>query len=135
MDYDDRRGLLAVFGDYGDSTKVWIYRPGQRPGKMGRWGEHEPEGDKCAPSQTSPVAFDSKAGVFLIVPKGVTCVYDPETNRNTRLPEAKIPPLEEPYNMNFNMVYDIRHGVFLLVTGTWRAPPVVWALRLDLDAL
>ena len=75
------------------------------------------------------------AFAFLMVPKGVTCVYDPETNRQTRLPDAKIPPLEEPYNMNFNMVYDARHGVFLLVTGSWRAPPVVWALRLDPGAL
>ncbi len=135
MDYDDRHGLLAVFGDYGDSSKAWIYRPHPNPGRSGRWEERMPEGDKCAPSQSTPLAFDGKAGVFLMVPKGVTCVYDPETNRQTRLPDAKIPPLEEPYSMNYNMVYDVRHGVFLLVTGSWRAPPVVWALKLDLGAL
>jgi hypothetical protein len=135
MDYDDRRGVMAVFGDWGDSSKVWIYRPGKAPGKMGLWEERVPEGDKCPAGQTFPVAFDKRAGVFLLVPRGVTCVYDPDANRYTILPEAKIPPLAEPYAMNYNMIYDERHGVFLVVTGEWQSPAVVWALRLDLGAL
>lgn len=135
MDYDDRRGVMAVFGNWGDSSKVWIYRPGEAPGKMGRWEEHAPEGDKCPGGQAFPVAYDKRAGVFLLVPRGVTCVYDPDTNRYTILPEAKNPPLAEPYVMNYNMVYDERHGVFLVVTGEWQSPAVVWALRLDLGAL
>jgi hypothetical protein len=136
MEYDPHRKLLAVFGDYADNKRtIWLFRPNPTPGRFGKWEERDPGGDECPRSQTSPVAYDLKAHVFLIVPKGVTCVYDPDENAYTRLPGAKIPPLEEPYNMNFNMVYDARHGVFLLVTGEWKAPPVVWALRLDLGAL
>lgn len=134
MEYDSRRGTLAVFGNYGNTNTVWTYRPHPTPGKAGRWEKHVPEGE-CPPGQAFPAAFDSRAGVFLLVPRGVTCVYDPDANRYTVLPDAKIPPLEGEYNMNYHMFYDERHGVFLVVTGGWRAAPVVWALRLDLDAL
>lgn len=135
MDYDSTHRVLAVFGDWGDSNKVWVYVPGSKPGKPGRWEGRTPGGDKCPPSQTFPVAFDSRAGVFLIVPKGVTCAYDLATDHYTRLPAAKITPLEEPYVMDYDMIYDARHGVFLLVTGEWQEPAIVWALRLDLKAL
>jgi hypothetical protein len=134
MDYDSKRGTLAVFGNYGNTNTVWIYRPHKNPGKAGRWEKHTPEGE-CPPGQTFPVAFDTRAGVFLLVSGGVTCVYDPDADRYTVLRDAKIPPLEGDYNMNYQMVYDERHGVFLVVTGGWRASPVVWALRLDLTAL
>jgi hypothetical protein len=37
--------------------------------------------------------------------------------------------------MNYNLVYDSRRKVFLLVTGGWQTPPVVWVLRLNPDLL
>lgn len=134
MEYDARNGTLAVFGDYGNSSKVWIYTPHPTPGRKGRWEERVPEGE-CPRGQSFPVAYDKRAGLFLLMPRGVTCVYDPDANRYTILPDAKIRPDEEAQDMNYNMVYDERHRVFLLVTGTWRAPARVWALRLDPDAL
>lgn len=136
MEYDPDRKALAVFGDYADKKQtIWFFWPNPTVGRPGKWEERDPGGDDCPRSQTSAVAYDLKARVFLLVPKGVTCVYDPDRNAYTRLPQAKIPPLEVPYNMNYNMVYDARHAVFLIVTGDWKAPPVVWALRLDLNAL
>lgn len=130
MDYDSTTGTLAVFGDYGNSNTVWVYTPHPQPGRNGRWDERVPEG-KCPRDQSFPVAFDKQAGVFVLMPRGVTCLYDPAANRYTKLPEAKIRPDAEAQDMNYNMVYDERHGVFLLVTGTWRKPARVWALRLD----
>jgi hypothetical protein len=57
-------------------------------------------------------------------------VYDLESNRCTRLPAADLPPL----GMNYMMVYDRFHKVFLLVTGDQGKPAAVWALRLDWPA-
>jgi hypothetical protein len=127
--------MFAEFGDWGNTTKVWLYWPGKQIGQLGRWEEREPTGDACPPSQAEPLAYDKRAGVFLLIAKGVTCAYDPDANRYIVLPDAKIPPLERPYAMSYHMIYDERHDVFLLVTGEWNAPAVVWALRLDLSAV
>lgn len=135
MEYDDRRGVFAVFGDWGDSSKVWLYRPHRNPGRAGAWEERSPGGDACPGGQSLPVAFDTNAGVFLLISHGVTCVYDPDGDRYIILREARIPPMEQNYVMNYHMVYDQRHRVFLIVTGEWNQPTTVWALRLDLDAL
>ena len=85
---------------------------------------------RSIPSGDFPVAYDLRNGVFLIIPAGVACVYDVGSNRYRRLPEADI-----QIGMNYMLAYDIYHEIFLLVTGTWRRPPVVWALKLDLTVL
>jgi hypothetical protein len=40
-----------------------------------------------------------------------------------------------PLKMNYMMVYDKFHKVFLLVTGDHSKPVTVWALKLDLKNL
>ena len=144
MVYDSRRGQLGVFGDHGGSNAVWIYTPGPRAGDAGRWQRHLPGGDACPADEHFPAAFDEERGLYLLVPddrspgrgqgsrgrasptRSVTLVYDPDADRYTRLPQGDL----EPLGMNYMMVYDHYHGVFLLVTGDWRAPATVWALRL-----
>ena len=150
MVYDSRRGNFAVFGDYRNSNEIWIYTPGPRPGAEGRWENRKPDGDSAPRSQHFPVAFDRDQGVFLLVPGNTrvelqpdgrervlpvrsnsTFVYDPDGNRYLRLHGADMPAL----GMNFMMAYDIRHKVFLLVTGSASEAPAVWALKLDLAGL
>lgn len=138
LEYDSVRGLFAVFGDYRKTNKVWIYRPGPRAGDPGRWEEREPGGDVPPPSQTLPVAYDPGHQSFLLCVDRAspqadgsdvadTYLYDVDENRYRRLPMASV----ERLGMNYDMVFDTRRGVFLLVTGDWRTPPIVWALRLN----
>jgi hypothetical protein len=140
LEYDARRRLFAVFGDYRNSNAVWLYRPGWRPGQAGVWEERRPGGEAPPPSQSFPVAYDADHGLFLLVvddAKGAagrrarSYVYDVDANRYARLPHADMPAL----GMNYNLVYDSRRKVFLLVTGGWQTPPVVWVLRLNPDLL
>ncbi len=149
MVYDSRRGQFGVFGDHGGSNMVWIYTPGPEAGTQGVWGRHLPVGDVCPADEHFPAAFDDEHGLYLLVPgerlhssgqrngpkesptRSLTMVYDPDADRYTRLPAGDLPPL----GMNYMMVYDRSHRVFLLVTGDWRKPPTVWALRLEPAAL
>jgi hypothetical protein len=148
MDYDARHRKFVVFGDYRDSDAVWAYTPGARAGDPGTWEKMPPqEGASCPPGQHFPVAYDSGHGVFLLVVDNTpfvengkgrrkrmgrarsssSFVYDLGSNRCVRLPDADLPPL----GMNYMMVYDHFHKVFLLVTGNHAKPAAVWALRLD----
>lgn len=145
MDYDSRRKKFVVFGDYHNSNAVWTYAPGPRAGDPGRWEQQQAA--SCPPGSTFPVAYDSERGVFLLVVDNTpyaedakgrrkptararsssTFVYDPGGGRCERLPDADLQPLR----MNYMMVYDRFHKVFLLVTGDHSKPTTVWALRLD----
>lgn len=148
MEYDSKRKVLAVFGDHRRTNDVWIYKPSPTAGSAGQWEKSSPGGDPCPRDQHFPVAFDRDNGVFLIVPDNVeyiknehgqtrgqppisssTFVFDPDANRYTRLPNGDL----EPLKMNYMMVYDTRHKVFLLVTGNHSEPATVRALRLDLS--
>lgn len=147
MEYDAKHKKFVVFGDYHNSNDVWAYSPGPRAGDKGVWEKKTPQGESCPPGQHYPVAYDSEHGVFLLVAdnknfnmdkKGrrkptararssSTFVYDFGRNSCTRLPGADLPP----QGMNYMMVYDRSHKVFLLVTGDHGKPPAVWALKLD----
>lgn len=148
MEYDVRHRKLVVFGDYHNRSGVWVYTPGARAGDAGTWEKKTPKGNSCPPGQHFPVAYDTEHGVFLLVADNTvyteedargrrkktasartssTIVYDLGSNRCTRLPAADLQPL----GMNYMMVYDRRHKVFLLVTGDHTRPAAVWALRLD----
>jgi hypothetical protein len=147
MDYDAKHKKFVVFGDYHNSNEVWAYTPGTRAGDQGVWEKKTPLGDSCPPGQHFPVAYDSEHGVFLLVvdntpfvegakgrrkPTGrastsSSFVYDLASNRCVRLPNTDLPPL----GMNYMMVYDRFHKVFLLVSGSHAKPTAVWALRLD----
>jgi hypothetical protein len=148
MEYDTKHKKFAVFGDYHKTNIVWVYSPGMKAGSMGTWEKKIPRGDECPKDQHFPVAFDTDSNIFLLVPDNMraekgenrrflpllesnTFVYDLETNNYHRLPQADM----EPLGMNYMMVYDRYHKVFLLLTGTHKEPPTVWALKLDLKAL
>lgn len=150
MAYNSHDHNFAVFGDYRNSNDVWIYTPGPRAGDEGRWEKRSPGGDACPRSQHFPVAFDRDQGVFLLVPGNTefellpngrerakaaksnsTFIYAPNANRYTRVSDADMPAL----GMNFMMAYDLRHKVFLLVTGGPAEAPTVWALKLDVARL
>lgn len=138
MEYDSRRGLCAVFGGEG----VWLYRPGAAPGEPGVWSRRTPGGAVPPPGADFPVAFDEESGLFLLAvdaphapgrpaSHAETYVYDPDADRYHHLPLGRLPPL----GMNFMMAYSPRDKVFLLVTGGQKAPPVVWALRINPELL
>ena len=145
MEYDARHQRFVVFGDQRSSDAVWTYAPGMRAGDKGTWERRR--GTSCPAGQHYPVAYDSRHGVFLLVVDNIpyaedavgrlkrtgrarsssSFVYDLGRDRCVRLPGADLPPL----GMNYMMVYDRFHEVFLLVTGDHREPAAVWALRLD----
>jgi hypothetical protein len=147
MEYDARHKRFVVFGDYHNSNAVWTYAPGPRAGDRGTWEKKTPVGDSCPPGQHYPVAYDSAHGVFLLVVDNAryaedakgrrkrtsrarsssTFVYDLDSNRCTRLPDADLQPL----GMNYMMAYDRFHKVFLLVADERGKAAAVWALRLD----
>lgn len=140
MDYDTNHHKLAVFGDYHSTNAVWVYTPGPEAGSKGTFEKKVPVGDSCPRDKHFPVAFDDDNSVFLLVPDNThppppksssTFVYDLEHNRYTKIPGADMPPLK----MNYMMVYDKFHKVFLLVTGDHSKPMTVWALKLDLKNL
>lgn len=150
MVYDPWRRNFAVFGDHGGTNAVWIYTPGPTAGAPGSWQEKKPGGDPAPRGERFPVAFDREHGVFLLLvdnrPEVVdkqgrrrlgparsawTLIYDPDTNVYHRLPQADMPRLR----MNYMLVYDRVHKVFLLVTGRHSQPAAVWALRLDTKRL
>ena len=137
MEYDSKHRRLVVFGDGRKYSEVWVYTPGPSAGERGSWEKKVPGGDRCPPDEHFPVAFDGEQGVFLLLPfdqkAGVsrTFIYDLETNTYTRLPGADM----KLRKMNYMMTWDPLHKVFLLVTGYWKEPATVWALKLDLDAL
>jgi len=139
MEYSPRSGKLFVFGGQTDgpdgalTNDVWVYSPGPTAGAEGKWERRRPAGDPCPEAQHYPVAYQPEADLFLLVPdhpkagQSLTMVYEPSVDRYTRIVGAEM----EPLGMNYMMVYDTRHRVFLLVKGDWRKPPVVWAFRLD----
>lgn len=146
MVYDSKRGQLAVFGNRGGDNTVWLFTPPAHDGTPGHWEHRTPGGDACPPDQHFPAAFDARLGVYLLVVDDTrteedstagrrrrvaesagTFVYDPDANRYQRLPDAEMPA----QGMNYMMAYDPRHDVFLLVTGDYRTPVTVWALKLQ----
>ncbi|HMM46967.1 MAG TPA: hypothetical protein PKC12_03200 [Thiobacillaceae bacterium] len=147
MDYDLKRKQFVVFGDYYNTSAIWTYTPGARAGEAGSWKRTDTRDGACPAGQHFPVAYDAEHGVFLLVADNTvfsaedergrrraagrarsssTFVYDPARGSCTRLPRADLAPL----GMNYMMVYDRFHKVFLLVTGDHRRPAAVWALKL-----
>ncbi len=137
MGYDSRNRRIVVFGGYRATETVAVYTPGAMAGEAGSWKKGVPGGDRCPKITKTPIAYSPRDSVFLVVPRigktrnTATCVYDAAADRYRRIAEAAL----ERGHMSFMMAYDARHDVFLMVTGDWRAPPIVWAFKLDLAAL
>jgi hypothetical protein len=150
MVYDSKRKNFAVFGDYHNTNAVWIYTPGSGAGAQANWVKKEPDGDFCTPDQAFPVAYDRDNDVFLLITRNrkklidkkgrvkwgkakssSTYIYNPDTNKYHKLLDEDMTTLR----MNYMMTYDRFHKIFLLVTGDWRKPAEVWALKLEPDKL
>lgn len=134
--YDARHRVLLAFGESPTGNAVWVFRPGDAPGGPGSWQRREPAGAQVPADQHLPAAYHPRHGVTLLLPDRLepdggaaeAFLYDYATDRYQALPGAGLDFL---LAMNYQMVYDPGHDVFLLVTGDWRAPAVVWALRLQ----
>lgn len=136
MVYDQRQRKAAVFGRYKGTSEVLVYTPNPVPNQPGSFELRQPDGDPLPPDEHLPVAYDPEHGVFLLVvdendDRAVTAIYDLASNRYTRLPDTELPA----QGMNYMMVYEPRHQVFLLVTGAYPEYLTVRALRLDPGAL
>lgn len=136
MTTDIKRHQLVFFGNHNNSNSLWVYTPGMLPEQQGTWEKKQPGGDFCPKDQHFPVAYDKQQGVFLLVPdenkeKSVTLVYSPDDNKYIRIMGADMPA----NGMNYMMVYDPYHRLFLLVTGDWNSPLNVWAFRLNMKTL
>jgi len=139
MVYDQRRGVLWVFGDYNPTRLIWSYRPGAVVGEGGTWAKHQPAGDACPAYGVVPVAYDATQDVFVLVVDNAetgsppqrpaasasTYLYDPVAEAYTRLPEADLAPV----GMNFMMAWDRYNDAVFLVTGGWEGVVTVWAMR------
>ncbi|GEM_PF-5218767 len=136
LEYDSNMKAFVVFGDFhGPKEGVWVYYPGPRVGTSGRWQQYSPEGDKeCHANEALPVAYSTFLGKFLLMPRDhqnnlrIACLYDASTHYFQRIPSAD---LVTEQKMNYMMVYDPSHQVFLMVTGNWKTPIKVWALKID----
>ena len=130
MVYDQRHRKAVLFGRYRGTNEVLVYTPDPVPGQPGSFELRQPGGDPVPPDQHLPAAYDPELGVFLLVvddgDEAISVVYDLASNRYTRLPGAGLPA----QGMNYMMVYDPRHRVFLLITGGYRIRLTVQALRL-----
>ncbi len=139
MAFDSWRRRIYVFGSYGGTSNVSRYDIGYSSEESREWKELTPGGDYCPLYSSVPVAFDEKAGVFLLVigdrrgsadktpNASATFIYDPETNSYEKLSNAQAPAAR----MNFMMAWDKIHEVFFLLTGNWKDGISVWVLRLD----
>lgn len=140
--FDPARNRAFVFGDYRATCDVHAYRPGGSPGSAGEWQVQRPRKGPCPLLKNLPVALDRNQGAFLVVARdrangqtgregAATFVYDPDAMEYHKLPEGKLPPI----GMNYMMTWHKDLGFFLLVTGSWKDPVTVWALRLDRSQL
>jgi len=131
MVYDPHRRLISVFGNYNGSREVWEYAPGGGSGIPGHWRERSPSGD-CPPLEAPPAAYDLRNRVFLAIHRGnSTCIFDPAKNRFWTL--GVVTP--DIGKLNYMLVYDPFHEVFLLVTGDHTRAPEVWSFRYHPEAV
>ena len=88
------------------------------------------------PDQHNPMAFDPRIGRTVVVVDRAGAaevwLYDLGRDAWQAVPTAVLP---FACGMNYNLEYDPHHQVLLLVTGDYKRPTAVWALRGDLSAL
>lgn len=138
MAFDSWRRRLYIFGSYKGTSNISSFDIGYIIDDSKSWIELTPGGDRSPAYSRVPVAFDEKAGVFLLVvddsnnsidrkPSSTTTfIYDPETNIYEKLNDTELPAV----GMNFMMAWDKIHEVFFLLTGNWEDGISVWAMRL-----
>jgi hypothetical protein len=135
--YDAREKAVVVFGSNENANDVAVYRPAAKTYVLMPTSGVRPPKD-----QHAPMAFDPHLGKTVVVVDRVleaatssrptkaqaeTWLYDLAADAWTPVPGATLP---FACGMNYNMEYDPRHQMLLLVTGGGAQPPAVWSLRL-----
>jgi len=142
--YDSKHKALVTFGTNRNSNEVVVYRPAT--------GEHKKmptPGLRPPADQHCPMAFAPGVGKTVVVVDRVMAppdapaaerrkakrraevwLYDLGADAWQQVPTATLPA---GCGMNYNMEYDPRHKVLLLVTGGYGMPTTVRALRVDPD--
>lgn len=144
LDYDTKRHKLFVFGGYNLTQTIWTYTLGLNPAVKGTWTATKPSGN-CPADDQQPVAFDQDQGVFLlrlnqgsIYDNSQTYVYDPDTNRCLRIPNAGIvraPGGKDNDVLDYKLAYDPVRKVFFAVKALYSGQTVVWVFKLDYPKL
>jgi hypothetical protein len=129
--YDARHKALVVFGHNENRNDIEAYFPAT--------GKHRlmpTPGTRPSKDQHNPMAFDPAIGkTVVIVDRDVddgsgvvaeTWLYDLGDDSWSQLTTATLP---FGCGMNYNLEYDSRHQCLLLVTGGYRQPTVVRALK------
>ncbi len=129
--YDSRHKALVVFGHNKNRNDVEVFYPA-----TGRHRLMPTPGVRPAPDQHNPMAFHAQLGLTVVLVDRrredggeltETWLYDPGADRWRQVVTATLP---FACGMNYNMEYDPRRRLLWLVTGTYRRPTTVWALRL-----
>ncbi|NBO93754.1 MAG: hypothetical protein EBV06_15820 [Planctomycetia bacterium] len=129
--YDARNKAVVVFGSNENRNDIAAYIPAT--GKyelMLTPGQRPPKGQHC-PMEYHPgvektvVVIDRVSGD---TKQAETWLYDLSKDAWNHLKTATLP---FACGMNYNLEYDPGHRVLLLVTGGYRDPTRVWAMRLD----
>jgi hypothetical protein len=143
--YDSKHKALVAFGTNKLSNDIIAYWPAtKRHRRMPTAGPRPPA------DQHNPMAFDPRIGKTVVVVDRVLAgaragaakkgkpaaqaevwLYDLGADAWRQVPTATLPM---GCGMNYNMGYDPRHRVLLLVTGDYRQPTTVWALRISGEA-
>lgn len=128
--YDSLNKALVVFGSNKNSNDIVVYRPAS--------GKHHKMltlGMRPYATQYAPMAFHPKIGKTVVLvgngqtkDKTETWLYDLATDRWVKLQSAIVPMA---LGMNYNLVYDPKRNVLLLVTGDESTQTTVWALKLE----
>jgi hypothetical protein len=135
--YDAKHKALVVFGTNKNANDVVVYRV-----KSKEYKQMPTPGPRPPKDQHNPMAFHPGLGKTVVLVDHVlerdergrakkgqteTWLYDLGRDRWDRIDSATLPFL---CGMNYNLEYDPGHDVLLLVTGGYRNPTAVWALRI-----
>ena len=125
--YDSRNRALLAFGSHERGNQVAAYEPAS-----GRHRVMPTPGPRQSGSNYVPLAFHPDSGRMVALidrppDRAETWLYDLAGDTWTQVPEADLP---FALGMNYNLEFDPRHRLLLLVAAPPGALPAVWALRL-----
>lgn len=126
--YDLSRDIVVAFGNNKRSNAIWQYRRGDEAGRRMPTPGRRPPGAEALPLVYHPGIDRVVALVRNRKTKTTeTWLYATESDRWFRDAGADLP---FDIGMNYDMVYDPRHELLLLVANLPGDPVAVWALQL-----
>jgi len=134
--YDAKEKALVIFGHNENRNDVEAFWPA-----TGRHRLMPTPGKRPPKDQHNPMAFDPRLGRTVVIvdrtldpndpeqgTQAETWTYDLSADAWTPIPTATLP---HGCAMNYNLEYDPGDECLLLVTGDYRRPTTVWALRIE----